>query len=518
MLEFHLFSALQQNLIVLFLFLLFFSFYTFQKGKSTLTFILILLASAALFSLGAILDPFLNIWDERFHALVAKNLMQHPLLPTLYDNPVVTMEYDRWDRYTLWLHKQPLFLWQIALSFKLFGVSEFALRLPNIILGISLVAATYRSAKLIFDTKVAFYASILMLTCTYILELIAGRQELDHNDFTFLAYISLSIWAWLEYIYSGNRKWLVAIGLFSGCAILCKWLVGLLVYLGWGIYLFPKNRFHLLKYKDLFYALFITIAIALPWQVLTFSWYPAEAAKAYLFNAAHVTEPLDGHVGTFWYYTDKFNDMYGKVAAFFLIPSIFITYKKIVNKRVFISLASMVVVVYLFFSCVATKMPSFTVITAMPIFIAFGVLLNEIFLFMKNKFANLNGYLFAFLGLASILVILKIDLDSLAKKHSTSYKENFYSIELFRNRNNFKSMRLQPKSILFNVNERHYVEAMFYTDAVAYNFIPSERQLDEVIGKGYHPIVFKNEKDSIPSYISNNGKIKLLPSFISSYY
>jgi len=130
-------------------------------------------------------------------------------------------------------------------------------------------------------------------------------------------------------------------------------------------------------------------------------------------------------------------------------------------------------------------MPSFTVITAMPIFIAFGALLNEMFLFIKNKFANLNGYLFAFLGLASILVILKIDLDSLAKKHSTSYKENFYSIELFRNRNNFKSMRLQPKSILFNVNERHYVEAMFYTDAVAYNFIPSERQLEEVIGKGY---------------------------------
>jgi len=32
----------------------------------------------------AMLDPFLNTWDEQFHALVAKNMMANPFKPMLY--------------------------------------------------------------------------------------------------------------------------------------------------------------------------------------------------------------------------------------------------------------------------------------------------------------------------------------------------------------------------------------------------------------------------------------------------
>ena len=70
-----------------------------------------------MFLFSSLLDPFLNLWDERFHALVAKNLMNHPLMPTLYDDPVVSMAYDRWDRATIWLHKQPLFLMADCVEF-----------------------------------------------------------------------------------------------------------------------------------------------------------------------------------------------------------------------------------------------------------------------------------------------------------------------------------------------------------------------------------------------------------------
>ena len=105
------------------------------KNKERFTILFLGLTAVCIFSFSALLDPFLNLWDERFHALVAKNLMHHPLMPTLYDDTVVSMDYDRWDRYHIWLHKQPLFLWQIALSFKLFGISEFTLRLPNVVLG-----------------------------------------------------------------------------------------------------------------------------------------------------------------------------------------------------------------------------------------------------------------------------------------------------------------------------------------------------------------------------------------------
>ena len=148
------------------------------KNKTNLAIIFLLFTGIFVFSFSALLDPFLNLWDERFHALVAKNLMSHPLMPTLYDNPVVDISYDRWDRYYIWLHKQPLFLWQIALSFKLFGISEFTLRLPNIILGTILVFISYRSGKLLVNQRTGYISGILMISSIYMLELIAGRQEL----------------------------------------------------------------------------------------------------------------------------------------------------------------------------------------------------------------------------------------------------------------------------------------------------------------------------------------------------
>ena len=115
------------------------------------------------------------------------------------------MDYNKWDRYIIWLHKQPLFLWQIALSFKIFGVSEFTLRLPSVLLGTVFVLITYRSGKLLIDHNVGYVAGLLLITTIYILELVAGRQQLDHNDIAFLVYVSLSIWSFIEYYYSKNK-------------------------------------------------------------------------------------------------------------------------------------------------------------------------------------------------------------------------------------------------------------------------------------------------------------------------
>ncbi len=36
--------------------------------------ILLILGAVGIYLFSALLDPFLNLWDERFHALVAKNL------------------------------------------------------------------------------------------------------------------------------------------------------------------------------------------------------------------------------------------------------------------------------------------------------------------------------------------------------------------------------------------------------------------------------------------------------------
>ena len=257
------------------------SLFFFIKGKEKLSIVLLILTSFSVYCFAGLLDPFLNIWDERFHALVAKNLMNHMFKPTLYDDPVVNMAYNYWDKYHIWLHKQPLFLWQIALSFKLFGISEFTLRVPDIILGSILVLITYRSCKLLVNERVGYFAGILTLTSIYNIELISGRQSLEHNDFTFLVYISLSIWSLIEYHFSKNKKWIYLIGIFSGMAILCKWLVGLLVYFGWFIIKILNNKFKISHFKDILTSIIITFLVAAPWQIYTFIMFPVEAKAAF---------------------------------------------------------------------------------------------------------------------------------------------------------------------------------------------------------------------------------------------
>ena len=180
----------------------------FVNKKITIAISLLFFFALFLFIFAALLDPFLNIWDERFHALVAKNLLQHPLKPTLYDNPGITIVYAPWDRYVIWLHKQPFFLWQIAISYKIFGITEFAARIPSVILSSLLVPIYYRSGKILVNRNTGYYTAFFITTSFLLFELISGYQGVDHNDVAFLFYVSASIWhGWNLLIPERNPGW-----------------------------------------------------------------------------------------------------------------------------------------------------------------------------------------------------------------------------------------------------------------------------------------------------------------------
>jgi len=487
------------------------------KGKENLAVGFLILTALSVFSFSALLDPFLNLWDERFHALVGKNLMNHPFMPTLYDDPVVNMAYDRWDRYYIWIHKQPLFLWQIALSFKIFGISEFTLRLPNVVLGAILVFIGYRSGKLLVNKRVGFITGVFIISTIYILELIAGRQELEHNDFTFLVYISLSIWSYIEYYFSKKIQWIFLIGLFSGMAILCKWLVGLLIYFGWFILKFQEKKFKIAGSKDVFISLAITLLIALPWQILSFIWYPAEAALAYKFNAIHFSSVLDGHGGTFWYHFDMFNPIYGAIASFLVIPAFYLFYKNSRDKKLFFSLLSMVLVVYLFFSLAATKMPSFTIIVSMIVFIAFSSLFDYILNLTKKVSFGKTFYQFIFIISVVILVLLRFDIEFLQEKHTTWKESNSYTRMLRHNKEIFKSLDLPDNTVLFNVKGRHYIEAMFYTGFPSYNFMPSKAQYEDLKEKEKTITIIAPTNIELPEYLKNDTTVIKINKVIKGY-
>lgn len=493
------------------------SLHFYLRDKEKLSILFLLLTALSVYCFAALLDPFLNVYDERFHALVAKNFMHHPLKPTLYDDPVVNMPYDRWDRYHIWLHKQPLFLWQIAASFSLFGVSEFTLRIPSVILGVVLVFIGYRSGKLLVSKRTGYITGIMFITSYYIFELIAGRQMVDHNDVSFLVYVSLSVWSLIEYRYSKNKIWIYLIGVFAGFAILCKWLVGLLVYIGWFMLKIYDRKLKFNDLKDMITSVIITIIIALPWQLFTLIKYPADAKLAHQYNVTHLFESVEGHSGTFWYHFDQFDNLYGRMASFLIIPAFIVLFKRITDRKLYFSLISMIIVVYLFFSLVQTKMPSFPIVVAMLIFISIAALLDYCLEYVSTLATKQWVKKLIIILVILCLVLLRFDIGQVQATHSLEKDDNSYSQMLYHNKTIFQSLKLPGNAVIFNVKGQHFIESMFYTGLPSYNIVPSREQYLDLKEKGRVVAIFKSLDKEIPEYLKNDTSTIYINEILQGY-
>lgn len=79
--------------------------YSFGYKKSALIFLII--GGFTFRLLMTIIDPFIHLWDEQFHALVAYNMISDPFNPMLYKNPLLPYGCRNWTSNYIWLHKQP---------------------------------------------------------------------------------------------------------------------------------------------------------------------------------------------------------------------------------------------------------------------------------------------------------------------------------------------------------------------------------------------------------------------------
>lgn len=69
------------------------------------------------------------------------------------------------NRYQDYLDKPPLLFWLSALSFKLFGVSNFAYKFPSFLSSLLGVYATYRLGKLYYGRETGYLAALIVASC-----------------------------------------------------------------------------------------------------------------------------------------------------------------------------------------------------------------------------------------------------------------------------------------------------------------------------------------------------------------
>jgi 4-amino-4-deoxy-L-arabinose transferase len=514
------FTDLSVMLLGISLFLLLLACLVFdRRSKTALSLLALSCLGLGLFM--ATLDPFLNLWDEQYHALVAKNLADHWLKPMLYTDPLLEYDMTYWTMNHIWLHKQPLFLWQMALSIKIFGASEFAVRLPSVIMHAILPIFVYRIGRIAASKETGFYAALLVATAHFPLELVAGKYSTDHNDVAFLFYVTASFWSWFEFSKSGKKRWLLLIELFSGGAVLTKWLMGLVVFVIWTLVLARKQLLHkrivMAEWKAPISAGLISLCVFLPWQIYIHNAFPEEAAFEMSQISNHLFHPVENHSESTWYYfTEGFSRIYGSgdLIPFIALCGLILFIRKICHsdQRWFIGLS--VGFVYLFYTLAATKMVSFPIIAGPFIYLGFGCLIHYI-LCRVSRVGN-RYQLIAYLKplLLFLICIMSLRFSKIERYHTMKVPTDNYSrqddlaeMKLIRL---LKGKLKNGDYVVFNTTRtlHGHVPTMFYTDMVAYPFIPSQAQTEMLLLSG-RPIAVISFK-GLPDYLTKNPSIHII--------
>ena len=483
---------------------------------------LLIIASGVIGLFMAYLDPFLNLWDEQQHALVAKNLAENPFKPVLQRTALLPYNHVDWINNHIWVHKQPLFLWQMALSIKLFGANTIAVRLPSILMHAFLPLIVYRIGSIVRDQKTGFIAAIFIVVAHFPLELISGKYATDHNDMAFLFYVSWSVLCWFEYQKTKDKKWLIWLGVASGGAVLVKWLMGLLVYVCWFIVITLKQKIRDLRIKEyvtVIKPLLISVIIFLPWQVYCFLRFPVETSHEFKAAASHFSTVVEGHEGDWSYhFVDAFEIFYfeGSIMPYILLAITSIGIWQLKNRKYRIFFITIIVFVYLFFTLAATKMLGFTLIAMPFVLIASSAALVWMVEQLK-RWIKKGALIYTVLILAIIYPSFELsNWDTIEENHSAQpNRQNVGREDEIRELKFIVNLREQygnEKIVLFNGNITLVgsVQIMFFSDYLAYPQIPCETDIQTVLENDYKVVVL--DRDDLPQKLKDDSRIDLVYS------
>jgi 4-amino-4-deoxy-L-arabinose transferase-like glycosyltransferase len=170
-----------------------------------------------------------------------------------------------------YLEKSPLIYWTIAISYQIFGVHDWAARVPVALSAMGLAWLTAAFGIWAFGCRAGFYAGLIVATC---IGLFLFTRVLIPDVMLTLT-IALAMWAFLRAIDEEEphpRFWAFVLGASLGVGLLLKSTVAVLFPVAGGaIYLWLTHQLFAAKtWRRLrpFSGLVIVLLIAAPWHVL----------------------------------------------------------------------------------------------------------------------------------------------------------------------------------------------------------------------------------------------------------
>jgi 4-amino-4-deoxy-L-arabinose transferase-like glycosyltransferase len=255
-------------------------------GKRFHFYLIVLLVAAAVYAGCMISPPSLMDDVDAVQAQIARNM--------LTSGDWVTARLDG----VAYLEKAPLIYWLIAGSFKLFGATDWAARIPMVIAALALAWITAAFGMWAFGRRAGFYAGLCISTCFGLFLF----TRILIPDVMLTGSIALSIWAFLRAIDDEEprpRWWAFVLAASLGTSLLFKSLVGIvfpiaaaLIYLAVTRQLFSAKVW---KRLHPWSGLLVALLIAAPWHIV------AAVRNPPLFDFSLRSAPGEYH-GFLWFY------------------------------------------------------------------------------------------------------------------------------------------------------------------------------------------------------------------------
>ena len=288
--------------------------------------------------------------DEPRYAAVAREMYQSGdyVTPRLHGIP--------------WFEKPALLYWLAAIGFRIFGVGEFAARLPSALAATVTVFFLYFVCRRLWGRAIALWASLILASSAgYLAFSRAGSTDMVLTACLTLAFLSFLMG--YNNREKGRRWWFLAFYVFIGFGVLAKGPVAIVLpALSLTCYLLLQGRFS--EWREWYpaYAL-VTLAIAAPWYIAVTHANGFEFIQVFFINhnLERFSSTVHGHQHHFLFYVPDLM-MLTFPWTFMLIPAFRRTLDR--NDRLLFWFA---LVPIIFFSMSGSKLPGYILPSVPPI-------------------------------------------------------------------------------------------------------------------------------------------------------
>jgi len=229
-------------------------------------------------------------WDEINFAESAREML------------VTSNFLDVQINYEIFWEKPPLFIWLQALSMRIFGVNEFAARLPNALVGIATLLVLFGIGKKLFNEKFGWiWLSSYALSVLSFLYFKSGIIDPLFNLFIFLG-----IYQFILFSQEDGSKWYRTgfSAFFIGLGILTKGPVALLLFLltAFIYMIFRKKYKKFLDFKIIIWYITILSIVGGFWFILQYINGNAHILQDFIIYQIRLFQTKDAGHGGFLFY------------------------------------------------------------------------------------------------------------------------------------------------------------------------------------------------------------------------